>query len=73
MRKGTRDATWALLVLITAAGCASREPVRVGVAVGGPVYYDGYYDGYYGAFNDGYWGDDGAFWYSDAGHTMHRD
>lgn len=25
MRKGTRDATWALLVLITATGGASRE------------------------------------------------
>jgi hypothetical protein len=71
MRKGTRDAAWALLVLITAVGCASRERVGVSVAAG-PGYYDGYYDGYYGPFNDGYWGDDGAFWYSD-GNTWHRD
>ena len=27
MRKGTRDATWALLVLITATGGAGREVV----------------------------------------------
>jgi hypothetical protein len=67
MRKNTRDAAWALLVLITATGCASRTPVRVGVAAGP------YYDGYYGAFHDGYWGDDGAFWYSDTGNSWHRD
>src|SRR5580658_7292146 len=72
MRKGTRDAAWALLVLITATGCASRERVGVSVAAG-PGYYDGYYDGYYGPFNDGYWGNDGAFWYSDGNHAWHRD
>ncbi len=48
MRKGTRDAAWALLVLITATGCASREPVRVGVAAGGRGDTDGYYHGYWG-------------------------
>ncbi|MDE2405578.1 MAG: hypothetical protein KGM17_13000 [Sphingomonadales bacterium] len=25
--------------------------------------YDGWYDGYYGPIYDGYWGDDGGFWY----------
>lgn len=42
--------------LLTLAGCAS--------APNGPVYYDGYYDGYYGPLYDGYWGDDGFFYYS---------
>ena len=40
MRRGARDAVWALLVLITAAGCAGGESVGVGVAAG-PGYYDG--------------------------------
>eukprot|EP01037_Dinobryon_pediforme_P001736 gene1736-1764_t len=29
----------------------------------GPYAYDGWYDGYYGQVYDGYWGDDGAFYY----------
>ncbi|HEY0107834.1 MAG TPA: hypothetical protein VGB91_17255 [Rhizomicrobium sp.] len=42
--------------------------------VAGIDYYDGYYDGYYGAFDDGYWGTDGAFYYSDThDHSWHRD
>jgi len=28
-----------------------------------PYAYDGWYDGYYGPVNDGYWGDDGYFYY----------
>jgi hypothetical protein len=36
-------------------------------------YYDGYYDGSYGPFYDGYWGDDGYFWYRDNASQMHRD
>ena len=51
MRRGTRDAGWGLLVLITAMGCASASPAG---AVSGSQ------DGYTGAFNNGYWGDDGA-------------
>ena len=37
---------------------------------GGPYAYDGYYDDYYGPVYDGYWGDDGFFYYSD-GHGGH--
>jgi len=29
-----------------------------------PVGYDGYYDDYYGPFYDGYWANDGAYYYS---------
>jgi hypothetical protein len=36
-------------------------------------YYDSYYDGSYGTFNDGYWGGDGAFYYSDGQRVWHRD
>ena len=40
----------------------------------GASYYDGYYDGAYGPFNDGYWGTDGAFYYSSAdGSAWNRD
>jgi hypothetical protein len=53
MRRGTRDAAWGLLVLITAMGCASASPAQAGAVPGS-------HDGYAGAFNNGYWGDDGA-------------
>ena len=59
---------FAALVL---AGCGGPGYTTVGVASG--PYYDGYYDGYYGPFVDGYWGGDGAFWYLDRGHALHRD
>lgn len=62
-----------IAVLLFLAGCAG--PTRVDVAAGGPGYdyYDGYYDGAYGPFVDGYWGDDGAFWYQGGDHAFHRD
>jgi hypothetical protein len=62
-----------LAALILLAGCETREHLGVGVAPGGPEYYDGYYDGFYGPFNDGYWGDDGFFWYSGGDRAWHRD
>lgn len=52
------------------AGCAGGT---AGVSVAGGDFYDGYYDGFYGPFNDGYWGNDGFFWYSDGNHAWHRD
>jgi hypothetical protein len=55
MRKGTRDATWGLLVLITATGCASREPAEADEAASPSNH-----DGYWGSFNDDYWGGAGA-------------
>jgi hypothetical protein len=52
-----------------------------GYGYGGPVGYAGYYDDYYGPVYDGYWGGDGAFYYSpgpgrpyardDRGHFRH--
>jgi hypothetical protein len=55
-------------------GCAYRDhDGRMGASVSTRGYYDGYYDGSYGAFNDGYWGNDGAFYYSDGSQNWHRD
>jgi len=63
-----------LASLVLLAGCETRVPIRGGVAVaGGPDYYDGYYDGFYGPFDDGYWGDDGFFWYRGGDRGWHRD
>ena len=59
--------------LVLLGGCAYRGHDRMGVSVGHAGYYDGYYDGSYGAFNDGYWGNDGAFYYADGQRTWHRD
>ena len=55
MRRGTRDAAWGLLVLITATGCASAHPAETDVAAS-----PGSHDGYMAAFHNGIWGDDGA-------------
>lgn len=38
---------------------------------GGPYAYDGYYDGFYGPIYDGYWGDDGFFYYRSGDHDRH--
>jgi hypothetical protein len=59
MRRGTRDASWGLLVLITATGCASAHPAETDVPAG-----PGSHEGYTGASHDGIWhkgiwGDDG--------------
>lgn len=63
-----------LAVLLLVAGCATRQRVDVGIRAGGPGYYDSYYDGYYGPFDDGYWGNDGFFWYySGRDRIWHRD
>ena len=59
-------------VSIGLASCASPgQTVAAGV---NPVGYDAYYDDAYGPFYDGYWGDDGAFYYSQGeGHDFVRD
>jgi hypothetical protein len=43
-----------------------------GGAYAGSAYaYNGYYDDYYGPVYDGYWGDDGAFYYRGSDHDRH--
>jgi hypothetical protein len=59
-----------MLIALGAAGLAMTVSACAdygyGPHRGGPeaMAYDGYYDDFYGPFYDGYWGDDGAFWYT---------
>ena len=51
------------------SGCADEGYYHHGpMAVG----YAGYYDDAYGPFNDGYWADDGFFYYSTGGDRHYR-
>jgi hypothetical protein len=54
--------TIALLALgsVPLASCAGGPGMAYGP---GPYEYDGWYDGAYGPIYDGYWGDDGYFYY----------
>ena len=73
MRKFIALVPVAGLAALLLGGCVYRGHDRVGVSVGRGDYYNGYYDGSYGAFNDGYWGNDGAFYYTDGERKWHRD
>ena len=56
------------------AGCAYEGGYHHHDEIVAGVDYDGYYDDYYGAFNDGYWGPDDYFYFSDGpGHPFRRD
>jgi hypothetical protein len=63
----------ALLVAVAAtalSACATE--VAYGPGPGYPVAavgWDGYYDDYYGPFYDGYWGEDGGFYYRSGPHA----
>ncbi len=60
---------------LTLGGCATDDTYGYHSAYWdhGPYTYETYYDGYYGQFNDGYWGDDGFFYYRGANdHVYHR-
>lgn len=50
---------------LSLAACADDYGYGYGYGgIGYPgVYYDGYYDGYYGPIYDGYWGNNGYFYY----------
>ncbi len=65
----------AAMLLLSGCAYGPRDHDRYaggGVAVG-VDYYDGYYDGFYGPYNDGYWGNDGFYYYSDNNRAWHRD
>ena len=64
-----RKSIIALAAMTLLEGCETRQQL----GVSGPDYYDGYYDGFYGPFDDGYWGNDGFFWYSGRDRAFHRD
>jgi hypothetical protein len=59
--------------VVLVAGCADYG---MGYGYGpGPVAdveYDGYYDGAYGPIYDGYWGDNGAFFYRNSASGRYR-
>ena len=60
----------ALATVSTLSACT--EGYGAGVGWGPEPYaYEGYYDGYYGPIQDGYWGDDGVFWYRSSDHDRH--
>lgn len=67
-----RLAAATIATAIMLAACAGG-PGSGYVGYNGGWAYDGYYDNYYGPIYDGYWGDDGYFWYrnSEGGH-FHR-
>jgi hypothetical protein len=70
-----KSAGLGLAIASLAIGAASCESPRQSFAAGvRPVSYDAYYDDAYGPFYDGYWGDDGAFYYcGGAGRPFIRD
>ena len=52
-----------VLVAPLFAGCADYSVGYYGPGPVADIEYDGYYDGYYGQIYDGYWGDNGVFFY----------
>ena len=57
--------------MLSMAACADTSGPHRGYA--SYSYVDGYYDNHYGAFDAGYWGDDGVFMYRGSDHQFHRD
>ena len=68
MRK-TILAACALSAMIGLSACGGM--VAIGAAEFGPP--DVYYDGFYGAYNDGYWADDGFYYRDHGGHFQRGD
>ena len=55
-----------------AGGCTTYGS-ETGLYAGGPYAYEGFYDDFYGPIYDGYWGDDGSFYYrTDGGDRSFR-
>jgi hypothetical protein len=48
---------------LTLGGCAGDYGYGGGVYAGGPYAYEGFYDDFYGPIYDGYWGNDGFFYF----------
>jgi hypothetical protein len=61
-----------LLVLTGMSACADYG-YGYGHGPGRYADYDLYYDDYYGPVREGYWGDDGLFYYRDAHRRWQRD
>ncbi len=63
-----------LALAFSLSGCVTDGYGGASIGYGEPYAYDGYYDGYYGSIYDGYWGNDGYFYYRGSGndHRFHR-
>ncbi|HWE46527.1 MAG TPA: hypothetical protein VG407_10910 [Caulobacteraceae bacterium] len=68
-------ATTAVIGVGGLAACADDYGVHAGYYYGdNDAYVDAYYDDFYGPYTDGYWGNDGYFYYSTGpGHAFARD
>jgi hypothetical protein len=63
-----------LALALAIAGAAMILPSCATPHFGSRLAYDAYYDDAYGPIYDGYWGDDGAFYYADGvGRPFVRD
>jgi hypothetical protein len=80
-RDGCRSTTMKEL-LIAACAALALSACASGYGGYGSLGYSAYYDDAYGPYRDGYWGRDGAYWYStgprgpyrrDDGHHFRRD
>ena len=58
----------ATLPALSLTACYDGGYYGVGYA-SGPYAYDGWYDDYYGPIYDGYWGNDGYFYYRNSDHV----
>jgi hypothetical protein len=64
-------ALFATVPVLALSGCAGGYGIGSDAYAGGPYAYDGFYDDHYGAIYDGYWGDDGGFYYRSGQHDRH--
>jgi hypothetical protein len=61
----------AIPAALALSGCETGGYYGGGIAYGTAYPYEGYYDGYYGPVYDGYWGNDGYFYYRGNGQDNH--
>ena len=62
----------ASMAVALVGGCADTGyGYGADVYAGGPYAFDGYYDDFYGPIYDGYWGDDGFFYYRTGAGDRH--
>ena len=58
----------ATLAAVSLSACAGDYGVNGAGYGAGPYAYEGFYDDSYGPIYDGYWGDDGGFYYRNGEH-----
>jgi hypothetical protein len=63
MKKYIATALGLFALISPLSACAGGYGTGGVAYAGGSYAYDGFYDDYYGPIYDGYWGDDGGFYY----------